>query len=106
MYLPSMNSKNALGFLVLGLMMHSAPIVAQLFAATSEAVGDSSVRTVWLEFMSWVNGGVGAGYLAREGLLHIPTLISAIVPVRWLRPVEADGTPVQIPSTVRVGVSA
>jgi hypothetical protein len=100
-----MNSKNALGFLVLGLLMHSAPLVAQWLADASVVVGDASVRTVWLEFMSWVNGGIGVSYFAREGVLHVPALISAIVPEQWLRPVAADGEPVQISSPVRVGVS-
>jgi hypothetical protein len=100
-----MNSKNALGFLVLGCFMHTTPLLAQSLADYSVAVADDSVRTLWMQFMSWVVGGIGLGYLTREGVVRVPVLLMAIVPERLLRPVEVSGEHEQMPSGVRVGIS-
>ena len=99
-----MNTKNALGFFVLGLLMHAILVLMQSFSV-SAVEAESSVRLIWLEFMSWVVGGVGFAFIAHEGLVRLPTLISAVVPARLLRPVEAQGEQVQIQSVVRVGIT-
>jgi hypothetical protein len=99
-----MNTKNALGFFVLGLLMHTILVLMQSFSV-SAVEAESSVRLIWLGFMSWVVGGIGFAFITREGLVRLPTLITAVVPARLLRPVEAQGEQVQIQSVVRVGIT-
>jgi hypothetical protein len=101
-----MNIKNALGFLVLGLLMYSAPTFAQSLSDYSAAAAVPSVRTVWLEFMGWVIGGIGIAYLSREGVVRMPVLVATMVPARLLRQVEASNDSGRIPDGARVGVSS
>jgi len=100
-----MNIKNALGFLILGMVMYASPAFAQSTDSLQIAVADASVRTLWLEFMGWVIGGIGISYLGREAAVRIPALIAMITPERLLRPVEGQGEPMQLPLGVRVVVS-
>jgi len=85
--------------------MHATPLLAQSLASFPVAVEDASVRTVWLELMSWVIGGIGLGYLTREGFVRLPTLLTAMVPERFLRPVEGRAESLEMPVGVRVGIS-
>jgi hypothetical protein len=100
-----MNIKNALGFLVLGMVMYVSPALAQSTESLQTAVADSSVRTLWLEFMGWVIGGIGLSYLGREAAIRVPVLLAMITPERLLRPVGDRSEPLQLPVGVRVIVS-
>lgn len=100
-----MNIKNALGFFCLGLLMHTTPLLAQSLSDYSMAVADTSVRSVWVQFMSWVIGGIGLGYLTRDAALRMPALLTAITPARLLRPIESRGDAVRLPAGARVGLS-
>lgn len=100
-----MNSKNALSFLVLGLMMHTTPLLALSLAGNPGALADASVRTIWMEFMSWVIGGIGFSYLTRDVAVRMPALLTAMVPERLLHPVEDKSESLQMPDGVRVGIS-
>ncbi len=101
-----MNNKNALGFFFLGLLMHTTLVVVQSLSDYSGAVAGESVRTMWVQFMSWVIGGIGFGNLAREGMARMPALLTALVPERLLRPVATRSESLQLPVTARVGVSS
>jgi|GEM_PF-2198831 len=104
-FLPKMNIKNALGFLVLGTLMYVSSVLAQSAEPHQTAVVNASVRTVWLEFMGWVTGGIGFAYLGREATLRLPALLAMLLPERLLRPVEARSEPERLPVGVRVAVS-
>lgn len=101
-----MNSKNALGFLGLGLLMHATPLLAQSLAEYPVSFADTSVRAIWMELMSWVVGGIGFSYLTREGVARLPALLTAMVPERLLRPIEAKTESLGMPAGVRVGISS
>jgi len=101
-----MNIKNALGFLVLGMLMYASSAFAQSAESHQTAVADASVRTVWLEFMGWVIGGIGFAYLSREATVRLPVLLAMLLPERLLRPIEARGEPVSMPVGVTVSVSS
>jgi len=101
-----MNIKNAISFLVLGLLMQTTPLLAQSLSDHAVVLTDSSVRSVWVQFMSWVIGGIGLGYLARDAAVRMPALLVAIIPERLLRPVESQGEPMRLPVSVRVGLSS
>jgi hypothetical protein len=100
-----MNIKNAFGFLVLGMVMYASPALAQSTDSLQIAVADSSVRTLWLEFMGWVIGGIGLSSLGREAAVRLPVLLTMLVPAQLLRPVEGRGEPMRLPVGVRVVVS-
>jgi len=97
-----MNIKNALGFFVLGFLMHTTPALAQSFSVNA-VMDESSVRTVWLELMGWVVGGIGFSYLAREGMARVPSLLAAVLPESLLRP---TAQPERIPQTVRLAITS
>jgi len=101
-----MNSKNALGFLILGFLMHTTPLLAQSLSNYSVAVVDGSVRTVWLELMGWVIGGIGLGYLMRATAARMPVLFAAVMPERQLGPSEQRGTTLHLPVGSQVGLSS
>jgi len=101
---PFMNINNALGFLVLGLLMYTTPVLAESFSG-HPAVVESSVRTLWLEFMGWVISSIGSGYVLREGMSRAPALLTYLVPARFLRPIMARGE-ARIPAGARVSVSS
>lgn len=99
-----MNIKNALGFFVLGLLMHTAPTLAQALSVNT-VIEASTVRAAWLEFMSWVIAGIGFGYLAHEGAVRVQAFMLAVVPARLLRPSEVQPEQIQIQTAVRVGIT-
>lgn len=98
-----MNIKNALGFFVLGLLMNATPVVAQSLTGTA-FLAESSVRQVWLEFMSWVVGGIGFAYVAREGAVRVSVALAAVIPVRLFRPIDVQ-VDVPMRTAVRVGAT-
>ena len=100
-----MNIKNAFGFLVLGMVMYASPALAQSTEAVQTTMADATVRTLWLEFMGWVIGGIGLSYLSREAAVRLPALATAIIPERLLRPVQGQAEPMRLPVGVRVAVS-
>jgi hypothetical protein len=96
-----MSINNSLGFIVLGLLLYATPVFAQSIATQTEVVMDTSVRTLWLEFMGWVTGGIGIAYLLKEAASRMPTLLTMEAPEHLLRSVEVKAEPVRYP----VGVS-
>ena len=96
-----MNIKNALGFLVLGLLMLASPSPAH-----AGTIADISVRTVWLEFMGWVIVIIGSAFLLRDAAVHVPAWLTAITPERWLRPTENRYEPLRLPADARAGVAS
>lgn len=99
-----MNIKNALCFFILGLLMHTTPAVAQMVSANA-VVNESSVRAAWLEFMSWVVGGVGISYLAHDGVVRAHSFLMAIIPAKLLRPSEVPVEQMRFQPTVRVAAT-
>jgi hypothetical protein len=62
-----MNTLNALGFLLCGVGMILGPtLVPALFSADTLSGASSGL---WVEFMGWVNGLAGAGYLVVSRLV-------------------------------------
>lgn len=104
-FLPSMNIKNALGFFVLGLLMHTTPVLAQSFSADA-VVGQLSVRSVWLELMSWVIGGIGCSYLVWVGMQSAQDFILDVVSARLLRlSEEMPAGQIRFQTAVRVSIT-
>ena len=101
-----MNIKNAFGFLILGMVMYASPVLAQSTETLQSTVTDSSVRTLWMEFMGWVIGGIGLSYLSREAAIRLPALAAMIIPERLLRPAQGQLEPMRLPVGVRVAVSS
>ena len=101
-----MNNKNALGFLVLGLLMYVTPMMAQSLAVHPEVISDTSVRMIWLELMGWVIGGIGSSYLMKEAAIRMPVLFVLLTPERLLRPIEDRVDSARLPAAVRAGVSS
>lgn len=99
-----MNIKNALCFFILGLLMHTSPTVAQMLSVNA-LVGESSVRAVWLELMSWVIGGIGFSFIAYEGTVRAQAHILAVIPARLLRPSEVPAGQMQFRTAVRVATT-
>jgi hypothetical protein len=97
-----MNIKNAVGFFFLGLVMHVTPTLA----AHSDMITSDSVRTIWLELMGWVIGGIGSAYLLRDAALRAPAFFSSLLPERLFSPAESQSAPVQIPVGARAVVSS
>lgn len=96
----AMNSFNALGFLVLGIVMHVAPTLAPHF---SGAASDPSSRSaLWLWFMSYVVGGIGSLYFVHQGY-HVSTAYLAKVQLpSLLRPATAKRPAPDLATGVRV----
>jgi hypothetical protein len=101
-----MNIKNAVGFFFLGLVMYVTPTLVPAMAAHAENITGESVRTIWLELMGGVIGAIGSSYLLRDAALRMPTLLSALLPVRMLNPAGREREAVQIPVGVRAVVSS
>ena len=101
-----MNIKNAVGFFFLGLVMHVPPTFAPSLAAHSDMITSDSVRTIWLELMGWVIGGIGSAYLLRDAALRAPAFFSSLLPERLFSPAESQSAPVQIPVGARAVVSS
>ena len=100
-----MNIKNAVGFFFLGTVMHLTPTFASSLAAHSDTITSDSVRTIWLELMGWVIGGIGSTYLLRDAALRLPAFLSGLLPERMLNPAGNQGETVQMPVVVRAVVS-
>jgi hypothetical protein len=101
-----MNTKNAFGFLALGMLMYVTPVFAQSLAVHPEAILEASVRAIWLELMGWVIGGIGSAFILKEAAVRLPALLMMLTPARLLRPVEGQGESVRLPVGVRVSVSS
>ena len=99
-----MNIKNAIVFFVLGLLMHMSPAVAQMLSANA-VMSESSVRSMWLVFMSWVVGGVGITYLTHEGVIRAHSFIEAVMPARLLRPTGVPAEQMEFQTAVRVATT-
>jgi hypothetical protein len=99
-----MNVTHAFGFFVLGLLMLASP---DLMAAGQPVIMSSqSVRTMWLEFMGVVIGGIGSAYMAREAFARVTVVAAAIKLPRLLQPVQTGAKPEILTSAARVGVSS
>jgi len=57
-----MNTQNAVGFFVLGILLFALPQLVPALCPVSSGDG-SSARALWLGLMGLVNGGIGAGRL-------------------------------------------
>jgi len=57
-----MNTQNAVAFFALGILLFSLPQLAPALCPVSTCDG-SSARTLWLDLMGLVNGGIGVGRL-------------------------------------------
>jgi hypothetical protein len=99
-----MNINNALGFIVLGLLMLATPAFAEALTVHPVVVAEASVRTLWLEVMGWVTGGIGSIYIARDAALRVPSLLAALIPERLLRPIRGESE--RMPNGVRVTASS
>ncbi|MFT3867293.1 MAG: hypothetical protein QM715_02235 [Nibricoccus sp.] len=99
-----MNIKNALCFFILGLLMHTSPAIAQM-VSSDVVMSESSVRAVWLEFMSWVVGTVGISYLTHEGVVRLHSFLLAVIPAKLLRPSEAPLEQMRFRTNVRVATT-
>ena len=93
-----MNIKNALGFLVLGLLMQVMSVFSQ--SANHLEFVDNSVRIIWMEFMSWVIGGIGSTFLVKESAVRLPALLVLLTPEQFLHSGET------LPESVRLEVGA
>jgi len=82
--------------------MFALPVFAEGMSAHAQMVMEASVRTLWLEFMACVVGGIGSAYLLREGWVRVPALVAMLPRVRSF---ESQEESAQIESGVRVGVS-
>lgn len=57
-----MNFRNALGFLCIGVLLARLPQLAPHWLGLETGDG-ASTREIWLRVMSWVQLGIGTGYL-------------------------------------------
>lgn len=72
-----MNLANATGFLVLAVVMQVLPLIAPSSAA-SVSLGSASTRYLWLMFMSYVIGGIGLSFMARELGRQLPAAVAGV----------------------------
>jgi hypothetical protein len=88
-----MTTLHACGFLVLGWVLGLLPVLAPEYFPPDSLDG-ANTSALWLEFMGWVNGGLGAGYVTRlqvqplvvRALTWRPTLPPEMQPAELLRP--------------------
>lgn len=88
-----MTKNHAYVFLALGGALHLLPLLAPARFPPSSLDG-ANTSALWLQFMGWVNGGLGAGYATRLQVLPAvaqvlawrPALPPAIRPAQILRP--------------------
>lgn len=100
-----MNIKNALGFLVLGLVMHVVPVLAEAGGEAIPADTAPAVRMLWLNFMGWVTGLIGVAYLLREGAVRLPAVWVAVKTDPWIRPLLVRSAETRVPEGARAAVS-
>lgn len=87
-----MTTINAYCFLALGTAMNLLPLLAP--GAFPGGIDGANTSALWLQLMGWVNGMLGASYVARLEVLPFvvqvltwrPALPPAIKPAELLRP--------------------
>lgn len=97
-----MNIANAFSFLVLGAVMQVFP---ELIPAADAALVVGSVRAEWMEFMSWVIGGIGSTYVLAFGAQRAPQVMAALAPARLPELVRARSDAAELPSGARAGAA-
>ncbi|HEY0862495.1 MAG TPA: hypothetical protein VGD97_00180 [Lacunisphaera sp.] len=88
-----MTTIHAYAFLALGGLLNLLPLLAPAHFPPNSLDG-ANTSALWLQFMGWVNGGLGAGYAARLQVLPAvaqvlawrPALPPEIQPAQILRP--------------------
>jgi len=88
-----MTTLHSYGFLVLGGVLHLLPLVAPAQFPPSSVDG-ANTSALWLQFMGWVNGGIGTVYLwllevlpfVAQVLAWRPALTPEMQPAKLLRP--------------------
>jgi hypothetical protein len=88
-----MTTIHAYVFLPLGGVLNLLPLLA-LAQFPPNSLDGSSTSALWLQLMGWVNGGLGAGYVARLQVLPVigqalawrPVPLPEFVPAEMLRP--------------------
>jgi hypothetical protein len=68
-----MNTANAVAFFILGIVMQVLP---QVTSMGGSGLGAQETQTLWLQFMGFVTGGMGAGYLIRMGAREAAVLVA------------------------------
>ena len=56
--------------------------------------------------MSWVIGGIGLGYLARDAAGRLPVLLAAFIPERQLRSSEPHGATLHLPVSSQLNLTS
>jgi len=88
-----MTPLHAYVFLALGGLLNLLPMLAPAYFPPNSLDG-SNTSALWLQLMGWVNGGLGAGCVARLQLLPVigqalawrPAPLPKFVPAEMLRP--------------------
>lgn len=89
-----MTTLNAGVFLALGGMLNLLTLVAPgLFPPNG--LDGANTSALWLQFMGWVSGGLGAGYLVR--LQVLPVLVRA---PGWRPPLPPELRPAFVPAGI------
>lgn len=99
-YLRGMTTSNAFAFLVLGLMMISAPALAPAMFPPTGFDG-SNARALWLLLMGSLQGALGAGYLIRQHF--IPAAVQLFT---WHQPETQRPRAVVLRPALRLPVNA
>jgi hypothetical protein len=74
-----MNFRHALGFVCVGVLLARVPHLAPHWLGLPSVDG-STTREIWLRVMSWVQLGIGGGYLAGRLLNAIAGLLAFTPP--------------------------
>jgi hypothetical protein len=74
-----MNFRHALGFVCVGVLLARLPQLAPHWLGL-QTVDGSSTREIWLRIMSWVQLGIGGGYLAGRVLNALAGLLAFTPP--------------------------
>ncbi len=88
-----MTTLHAYGFLLLGGVLHLLPLVSPA-QFPPDSLDGASTSALWLQFMGWVNGGIGTIYLWLLEMLPVavqlltwrPVLPPQMQPAALLRP--------------------
>jgi hypothetical protein len=88
-----MTTLHSYGFLALGGVLHLLPLVAPAHFPPNSPDG-ANTSALWLQFMGWVNGGIGTAYLwllellpfVVQALAWRPALPPGMQPATLLRP--------------------
>lgn len=68
-----MNNANAIGFLLLGTVMQTLPLVG---GGTN--LGAHETQTLWLQFMGLITGAIGMSYLMRTAAKEVSQVVSRL----------------------------